>query len=66
MKGRCLVVEVVVYPGANGGCRNRCLLVKVQHAELIGDEVQASKEEGLGWLKDGWNPHPNRWECEKL
>ena len=41
-------------------------LMKAKHAELVGDEVQASKEEGLGWLEDGRNPHPNRWECGKL
>ena len=71
MKCRWLVVEFVVRPGANGGRpsdgrRNRCLLAKVKHAEPVGDEVQASEEEGLGWLEDGWNPHPNRWEYEKL
>ena len=63
MKCRRLVVEVVGCPGADGGRPsdgrwNKCLLVKAKHAELVGDEVQASKEEGLGWLKDGWNPHP--------
>ena len=61
-----LAVEVVGCPGSDGGrassdgCRNKCLLAEVQHAEPVGDEVQASEEEGLGWLKDGWNPHPNR------
>ena len=70
-KRRCLVLEVIECPGANGGRpsdgrRDGCLLVEVKYAEPVGDEVQASKEEGLGWLKDRWNPHPNRWECEKL
>ena len=64
MKCRRLVVEVVVLPRADGGCpsdgrRNECLLAEVQYAEPVG-------EEGLGWLGDGWNPHPNRWECGKL
>ena len=71
MKHRRLVVEVVVRPGVEGvrpsdGCQNKCLLVEVQYAEPVGDEVQASEEEGLGRLEDGWNPHPNRWECRKL
>ena len=71
MKHRRLVVEVVVRPGAEGGRpsnerRNRCLLAEVQYAEPVGDEVQASEEEGLGWLEDGWNPHPNRRERGKL
>ena len=71
MKRRCLIVEVVVRSGADGGHpsdgrRNKCLLTEVQHAEPVGDEVQAFEEEGLGWLKDRWNPHPNRWECGKL
>ena len=71
MKRRRLVVEVVVLPEAYGGRpsngrQNKYLLAEVQHAELVGDEVQASEEEGLGWLEDGWNPHPNRWECGKL
>ena len=42
------------------------LLVEVEYAETVGDKVQASEEEGLGWLKDRWNPHLNRWECGKL
>ena len=71
MKRRRLVVEVVVHPGADGGCpsdghQNECLLAEVWYAEPVGDEVQASKDKGLGWLGDGWNPHPNRWECGKL
>ena len=70
-KRRRLVVEVAENPGADGGrpsdgCQDGCLLVEVENAKPIGDEVQASEEEGLGWLKDGWNPHPNRWECGKL
>jgi len=35
----------------------------VEYAEPVGDEVQASEEEGLGWLEDGWTPHPSRREC---
>ena len=71
-KRRRLAVEVAESPGADEGCAssdgrwNKYLLAEVQHAEPVGDEVQASKEEGLGRLKDGWNPHPNRWECGKL
>ena len=63
-KRRRLVVEVVGSPGADGGrpfdgCRNVRLLAEVEYAELVGDEVQASKAEGLGRLEDGWNPHPS-------
>ena len=70
-KRRRLTIEVVGCPRADGertsdGRRNKCLLTEVQHAEPVGDEVQAFEEEGLGWLKDGRNPHPNRWEHEKL
>ena len=70
MKRRCGVVEVVrprVDGGCPfGGCQNECLLAEVKYAKPVSDEVQASKEEGLGWLEDGWNPHTNRWECWKL
>ena len=71
MKRRCLVVEVVGCSRADGGRpsdrrRNKCLLVEVYYAKPVSDEVQASEEEGLGQLEDGWNPHPNRWECGKL
>ena len=70
MKHRCRAVEVAC-PGVDGerlsdGCRVASLLAKVEYAEPVGDEVQASEEEGLGWLEDGWNPHPNRWECRKI
>ena len=71
-KRRRLAVEVVGCSEADGGrassngCRNKRLLAEAQHAELVDDEVQASEEEGLGWLEDGWNPHPSRWECGKL
>ena len=65
-KRGCLVVEAIGWPGADGGRRDKCLLVKAKHAELVSDEVQASEEEGLGRLEDGWNPHPNRWEHGKL
>ena len=71
MKCRCLVVEVAVCPGADGGCpsdvrQNECLLVEAEYAELVGDEVQTFEEEGLERLEDGWNPHPNKWERGKL
>ena len=70
MKRRCRVVEVT-RPGVDGerlfdGCRVAGLLVEVEYAEPVGDEVQASEEEGLGWLGDGWNPHPTRWGNRKL
>ena len=71
-KRRCLAIEVVGCPRADGrrasydGSQNKCLLAEVQYAKPVGDEIKASKEEGTGWLKDGWNPHPNRWECGKL
>ena len=62
MKRRCCAVEVA-RPGVDGerlsdGCRVVSLLAEVEYAEPVGDEVQASEEEGLGWLEDGWNPHP--------
>jgi hypothetical protein len=71
MKHRCLIVEVAGSPRADGGRpfdgrRDGCLLVEVQYAKPVSDEVQASEEEGLGWREDRWNPHPNRWECGKL
>ena len=52
MKRRRLIVEVVVRPRADGGRpsdkrRNEFLLAEVKYAELVGDEVQASKEKGL-------------------
>ena len=70
MKRRCRAVEVA-RPGVDGeclsdGCRVASLLVEVEYAETVGDKVQASEEEGLGRLEDGWNPRPNRWECGKL
>ena len=67
-----IVVEVAGWPGADGGHsssdgrQDKCLLVKVKHTELVGEEVWASEEEGLGRLEDGRNPHPNRWEHGKL
>ena len=70
MKRRCRVVEVA-RPEVDGGrpsdeCRVTSLLAEVEYIELVSDEVQASEEEGLGWLKDGWNPHPDGQECGKL
>ena len=58
-------------PGVDGGrsfdgCWNVRLLAEVEYAEPIGDEVQASEAEGLGWLEDGWNPHPGGRECGEL
>ena len=63
MKRRCHAIEVA-RPGVDGGrlsdgCRVASLLVEVEYAKPVGDEVQASEEEGLGWLEDGWNPHPS-------
>ena len=65
MKRRCRIVEVIERHGANGGRpsdgrQDKCLRTEVKYVELVGDEVQASKEEGLEWLEDGRNPHPNR------
>ena len=65
MKRRCRVVEVA-RPGVDGGrpsdsCRVANFLAEVEYAEPVGDEVQASEEEGLGRLEDGWSLHPNRW-----
>ena len=70
MKHRCRAIEVVRL-GVDGGrpsdrSRDVSLLTEAEYAEPVGDEVQASEEEGLEWLEDGWNPHPNRWECGKL
>ena len=58
-------------PGVDGGrlsdgCRVTSLLAEVEYAKPVGDEVQASGEEGLGWLENGWNPHPGGRECGKL
>ena len=44
-KRRCLAIEVIGCQGADGGrassdgCQNKCLLMEVQHAEPVGDEV---------------------------
>ena len=64
MKRRCRAVEVAC-PGVGGervseGCRVASLLGEVEYAEPVGDEVQASEEEGLGWLEDVRNSHPHR------
>ena len=71
MKHMWLVIKVIMCPEADGGrlsdrCQNKCLHAEVKYAEPVSDEVQASKEESLGWLEDGWNPYPHRWECRKL
>ena len=71
MKRRRLVAEVAGSSGADGGhpsdgCRNKCILAKAKHTELVDDEVHAFKEEGLRRLEDGRNPHPHRWERGKL
>ena len=70
MKRRCHVIEVV-RPGVDGGCpfdgcRVASLLVEVEYAEPVGDEVQAPKAEGLEWLEDGWNPHLDGRDCGEL
>ena len=59
MKRRCHAAEVT-RPGVDGGrLSDRCwvpsLLTEVEYAESVGDEVQASEEEVLGRLEDGWN-----------
>ena len=65
-KRECLDVDVVERPRAGGGRssssgrRDKCVLVEVKYAELVGNEVKTSKEEGLERLEDGRNPHPNR------
>ena len=56
MKRRCRIVEVA-HPGVGGGhpsdgCRVTSLLAEVEYAEPVGDEVQASKEEGLGYSSE--------------
>ena len=44
-KHGCLDVEIIEWPGAGGGRsssdgrRDKCLLAKAKHAELVGDEV---------------------------
>ena len=59
MKRRCLVVEVAGWPRADGGRSSsdghwdKCLLAKAKHTELVGIEVQASKEEVWNSLKTG-------------
>ena len=60
MKRRCRAVEVA---RLFDGCRVASLLAEVEYAEPVGDEVQASEEEGLGWLENEWNPHPGGREC---
>jgi len=67
MKRRCRATEVA-RPRVDGGrlsdgCCVAGLLAEVEYTEPIGDEVQASEEEGLGWLEDEWNLHPRRREC---
>ena len=52
MKCRCRAVEVA-RPRVDGGClSDGCwvvsFLTEVEYAEPVGDEVQASEEEGLG------------------
>ena len=64
MEHKCHAVEVA-HPGVDGGrlsdgFRVVSLLTEVEYAEPVGDEVQASEEEGLGWLEDGRNPRPSR------
>ena len=64
MNSRCRAVGVARL-GVDGerrsdGCRVASFLAKVEYAEPVGDEVQASIEKGLGWLKNEWNPHARR------
>ena len=64
MKRRCRTVDVTCLR-VDGGrpfdrCRNVRLLTEVEYTEPVCDEVHASEEEGLGWLENGWNPHPSR------
>ena len=40
--------------------------MEAEYAELVGDEVQTPKEEGLEWHDDRRNPHPSKWERGKL
>ena len=69
-KRRCHAVEVAHPKVDEGrpsdGCRVTSLLAEVEYAELVSDKVQASEEEGLGWLEDGWNLHPGGRECGEL
>ena len=70
MKRRCRAVEVA-RPEVDGGrlsdwCRVTSLLVEVEYAKPVGDEVQAFEVEGLGRLEDGWNPHPDERGCGKF
>ena len=56
-KRRCRVVEVV-RPEVDGGrpsdgCRDVSLLAEAKYADPVGDEVQASEEEGLDGSKTG-------------
>ena len=70
MKHRCRAIEVACPEVGGGrpsdGCRVTSLLAEVEYAESVGDKVQASEEEGLRWLEDGWNPHPGGRECGRL
>ena len=63
MERRCRVIKVA-RPGVDGGrpsdgCRVVSLLAEVEYAEPVGDEVQASEAECLGWLEDWGSPHPS-------
>ena len=65
MKHRCRAVEVA-RPGVDGerpsdGCRVTSFLAEVEYAEPISDEVQASEEEGLGWLVKASRPLVGFW-----
>ena len=71
-KRECLDVEVVEWPGADGGRssssgrRDERLLGKAEYTEVVGDEVETLKKKGLEWHEDGRNPHLNRWERGEL
>ena len=40
--------------------------MEAEYAELVDDEVQTPKEEGLEWHEDGRSPHPSKWERGKF
>ena len=40
--------------------------MEAEYAELVGNEVQTPKEEGMEWDEDGRSPHPNKRERGKL
>ena len=67
MKRRCRAIEIarprVDEERHSDGCQVVSFIAEVEYAEPVGDEVQASEEEGLGRLKNKWNPHARRQDC---